>query len=310
MGLRNVRSYDPRSKVIETMFNTFQRFMDRMPGFVGRDQRTDLGEAIKKRIACLRAKHPEHHPREFFPHISQLADQVKTAMENQNHEPQDGKLLRGYSPLEVWAEHAPELRAIPDSAKWLYRSAMNVSKVTSNGVRVTLGSGPKQLVYYYDNPEILVPRQGTKVIIHWNHGNPEADAVLRDANSRKFLCVAKFVKPLSRFGATDEQLGAEAARKKAAMLYARTEMRAIQPDLARQTRPIPVDADAVQTGARLTEAAARQDEIDNGRARLRRAVTSVELTEQDRSSLRSGALASAAEISPGEIHDLLASDNP
>lgn len=255
LGLRNVRSFDPRSKIIETQFNTFQRFMDRMPGWAGRDQRTQLGEAIKKRMALLRVKNPEHHPREWFPHVSQLADAVKTAMENQNHERQDGKLLRGLSPLELWAEHNPQLRSIPDSAKWLYRSAMNVSKVTSNGVRITRGSGPKQVVYFYDNPALLVPRQGQNVIVHWTDDNPESDACLRDARTRAFIGMAKYVKPLDRFKATDEELTAEARRKQAALHYARTEMRAIQPDLVRETVPIPVDAGAAEIGERLAVAA-------------------------------------------------------
>jgi hypothetical protein len=251
LGLRNVRSFDPRSKIIETQFNTFQRFMDRMPGWAGRDQRTQIGEAIKKRMALLRVKNPEHHPREWFPHVSQLADQVKLAMENQNHERQDGKLLRGLSPLELWAEHNPQLRSIPDSAKWLYRSAMNVSKVTSNGVRITRGSGPKQVVYFYDNPALLVPRQGQNVIVHWNDGNPEADACLRDARTRAFIGMAKYVKPLDRFNAKDEELSAEARRKQAALHYARTEMRAIQPELVRETVPMSVDVAVLDIGARL-----------------------------------------------------------
>jgi hypothetical protein len=255
LGLRNVRSFDPRSKIIETMFNTFQRHMDRMPGWAGRDQRTQMGEVIKKRVSLLRAKYPAHHPREFFPHISQLADQVKAAMETQNHERQDGKLLRGLSPLELWAEHAPQLRSIPDGAKWLYRSAVNVSKVTSNGVRITRGSGPKMEVYYYDAPEILVPRQGQNVIVHWNDSSPESDACLRDAKTRAFIGLAKYVKPLARFTATNTELAGESRRKQAALHYARTEMRAMQPDLVRETVPIPVGAGAVDFGDKLAEAA-------------------------------------------------------
>ena len=261
LGLRNVRSYDPRSKIIETMFDKLQHHMDRCPGFAGRDQRQDMSEAIKKRVALLRVKNPVHHPREFFPHVSQLADQVKMAMENMNHEKQDGKLLRGLSPLEMWAEHNPQLRSIPDEAKWLYRSAMNVSKVTSNGVRISRGSGPKQEVFYFDNPAVLVPLQGRQVIVYWNDSNPDADAILRlpmPGSAPKFLCVAKRVQPLQRFTATPEQLSSEAKRKNAAMRYARTELRSIQPELVRASRPIPVDSETVRMGAAIAEATERQ----------------------------------------------------
>ena len=266
LGLRNVRSFDPRSKIIETMFNTFQHHMDRMPGFAGRDQRRDMGEDIKKRVALLRVKFPEHHPREWFPHISQLADAIKTAMENQNHERQDGKLLRGLSPLEMWAEHNPQLRSIPDSAKWLYRSAMNVSKVTANGLRITRGSGPKMEVFYYDAPEHLVPLQGRKVIVHWNDANPDADAIVRlpmPGSAPKFVCVAKRVQPLFRFTATPEQLDAEASRKRAALHYARTEMRAIQANLVRATVPVPVGPEIASIGAKIAEAGERAAGLDD-----------------------------------------------
>jgi hypothetical protein len=236
--------------------------MDRMPGFVGRNQRTDLGEAIKKRIALFKVKNPDHHPREFFPHVSQLADQVKLAMENMNHARQDGAVLRGMSPLEKWAEDAPALRSIPDSAKWMYRSAMNVCKVTANGVRVTRGSGPKMMVYYWDNPEVLVPRQGQSVIVHWNDGNPEADAILRDARSRAFLCVARQVRPLARFNATSEELAAEANRKRAALMFARTEARAIQPELVRATVPLAVDQATEIIGGQIVAATARAERAE------------------------------------------------
>jgi len=275
LGLRNVRSYDPRNKIIETEFNQLQYQMDRMPGFVGREQRTDLSDFVKKRLALLRVKNPLHHPKEFFPHISQLAENVKTAMENLNHTRQDGKLLRGLSPLELWAEHNPQLRQVPESARWLYRSAMNVSQVTSNGIRVTVGSGPKMLAYYWDNPEKLVPLQGRKVVIHWNDNNPDSDAVVRlpmPGSAPKFVCIARRVQPLQRFTATPEQLESEAQRKKAAMHYARTEARSIQPNLVRRTSPIPIDSAAEDLSQRINAALTASPSASEGQARAGEAV--------------------------------------
>jgi hypothetical protein len=273
LGLRNVRSFDPRSKIIETCFNTLQHEMDRCPGFAGRDQRQDMSEGIKKRVALLRVKNPVHHPREFFPHVSQLADQVKLAMDNMNHQPQDGKLLRGLSPLELWSQHNPQLRSIPDEAKWLYRSAMNVSAITSNGVRISRGSGPKMEVFYYDNPAVLVPLQGRKVVVYWSDSNPEADAILRlpmPGSAPKFLCVAKYVKPLARFTATRQELSAEAKRKHAALHYARTEMRSIQSEFVRDTVPIPVGSDIAEIGSKIAEASERAGAIDQAAAQSNR----------------------------------------
>ena len=186
-------------------------------------------------------------------------------MENMNHEPQDGKLLRGMSPLELWAEHNPQLRSIPNEAKWLYRSAMSVSKVTSNGVRISRGSGPKMEVFYYDSPAHLVPLQGRKVIVHWNDGNPDADAIVRlpmPGSAPKFLCIASRVQPLQRFTATPEQLSVEAKRKKAAMRFARTELRSIQPELVRASRPILIENETAALGAVIADATERAGAVN------------------------------------------------
>ena len=268
LGLKVFRSFDPRSKIIEGQFNQLQFVMDRFPGFVGRDQRTDLPEVTKKKLALCSGKAPQHHPKEFFPHVSQLADQVKLAMEKLNQERQDGKVLRGMSPLEKWGHDNPKLDEIPDSARWLYRSCMNVVKVTINGVRVTRGSGAKMEVYYYDNPELLVPRQGRKVTVYWNDYNPEADAVI--VENGKFIGIARYVKPLGRFSATREELSAEAQRKQAAMKYARTEIRTMEEHLVRRTTPVPVGPEAVNIGRQITQAAEEATARQKTQAHARR----------------------------------------
>src|SRR5207248_971041 len=72
------------------------------------------------------------------------------------------------------------------------------------------------------------------VVVYWNDHNIEADAVVLTAQRpRRFLGLAKYVQPLSRFGATAEQLDAEAARKKARLHYSRSELRSIQPEMQR-----------------------------------------------------------------------------
>jgi hypothetical protein len=303
LGLENVRSYLPKSKIIEPMFHIIQHEVDRTAGFTGRDARRDQPELTKKHLALLRVKNPVHHPREFFLHMSQRVNEIQTGMENFNNEPQDGKLLRGLSPIQFCMEHKWERRDIPDSAKWLYRSAMNVSRVTSNGVNVSRGSGPKRLVYYWDNPDVLPAVEGRNVIIHWNDGNPEADAILRDAQTRKFICVAKSVPAISRFHATPEQLAAEGKRK--SMHYARTEMRAIQPDLVRATRPIPVDDAAVNLGRQIAAASDRQEQTDKSRQTVKRAVAKVELTDSDRQSALRNPHSAIPQMSPQEIAELL-----
>jgi hypothetical protein len=282
LGLSVYRSYDPRSKIIEGMFNQLQWELDAFCGYAGRDQRLQLPEHVKKQLALCKAG--KAHPRQFFHHISELANHVQAACERLNHERQDGKVLKGRSPLEKWAEDAPRLREIPDHAKWLYRSDLSIVTVTSNGIRVTIGSGAKQLVYYYDNPEVLTPWQGPRVKVYWSSKKPDADACvmsITDPNHPKFLCLAKRVLELDRFGATPEQLDAEAARKKAAMHYARTEMRAIQPHLARRTMPVPVDQTTTRTGETIKEAIDRARTKASEKAALDKQIRQTEVTADD-----------------------------
>lgn len=313
LGLKVWRSYDPRSKgMLEGAFNQLQFAMDAFPGYAGRDQRQQLPEAVKKQLALCNPnlkKGPTHHPREFFPHLSQLADHVQATMEKFNHERQDGQILRGESPLELWAAHAPQLTAIPDSAKWLYRSAMSLVKVTRNGVRVTQGSGAKQQVYYYDAPELLTSRQGMKVAVYWNDHNPDADAAI--VLNGTFLGMAKRVQALNRFTATDSELAAEAQRKAAGLHFARTEMRALQPELARNHKNlIPVDTGANRIGEEIAAAADRAGEQDRTRASNARRVRATELTDEDRQAAVSNqrSVVSEDQFSADEVSALFASE--
>jgi hypothetical protein len=272
LGIEIFRSYDPRSKIIETCFNQFQYAMDNFPGYAGRDQRHDLPEKLKRQLAWLNAKHPIHHPSEFLPHLKQLTGHIDGAFGSLNQERNDGMVLRGAAPLEKWMEESGGLRKIPESAKWLYRSAMNVSEVTKNGVRISTGTGKKRLTHYYDNPALLTPLRGQKVVVYWNDRNIEADAcVMAGVNgSRKFIGMAQYVTPLGRFSATDEQLDAESQRKKAAMHYSRTELRAIQPDMKRTAAPLATDGACREIGNQITQASDRAIEKEAEKTDLNR----------------------------------------
>jgi hypothetical protein len=79
----------------------------------------------------------------------------------------------------------------------------------------------------------------------------------------KFVCVAKRVQPLFRFSATPQQLDAEARRKREALHYARTEMRAMQPNLVRETVPVRVDPETADIGAKIAAAGERAASVDD-----------------------------------------------
>jgi len=270
LGLKMRRSYDPRSKHIEMMFNHFQTEVDRVTGYAGRDQRKQLPEAVKKQVALCKGGH--NHPREFFLHISQYATHCQDVMASMNHERREGQILKGESALEKWANDNPQLRAIPPECRWMYRSDRNIVQVTKNGLRITQGSGAKQLVHYFDAP-FLVPRKGTKVVVFWNSGNPDADAIVIDHASGRYLGAAPAVPRLGRFSATPAELEAEAKRKQAAMHYARTEMRSIQPELARRHAPVPYDGAAADLGQKIRAATDRAEAQDRTRKSVKQIIT-------------------------------------
>jgi hypothetical protein len=280
LGIELYPSFDPRSKgMIEGWFNIFQRHCDSFPGYAGRDQRTQCPESVKRSLQLIKAG---EHPSSHFPHVKQFADHVQTVMENLNHERQDGQILRGNSPLEQWAADAPRLGVFPDESKWLYRSAISVTTVTRNGVRVTQNSGRKMQVHYFDNPELLVPLQGQKVVVFWNDHNPDADACIclpLKGGRYKFHGLAKRVQPLRAFSASKEELTAEAERKKAAMHYARTELRSIQPELQRNPILVRSDATTHQVATEIREASVRQEEKETQAKASRKRMEQVEVTD-------------------------------
>lgn len=309
LGLEMRRAWDARGKaVIEGAFNQLQHTMDRVPGYAGRDQRHELPEQLKHQLARIAGGHV--HPSAHLLHLSALADHVEAAMTRLNNERNDGQILRGQSPAEKWAGDflAPgrALSAIPDAARWLYRSAMTVAQVTANGVRVCQGSGKKMIVHYYDHPELLVPRQGQRVVVYWNDHHPEADAALLDAATRKFLGMAAYVPRLKRFTASDDELAAEGRRKAAALHFARTEIRAIEPHLQRRARPMPGSTESERTGARLAQAEAAVQAATARKEGVRRAVAKIEVRrhEIEAAAPRPAAPAAAEPIGYDEIQAL------
>lgn len=283
LGLKNFRAYDPRTKgMIEGAFNILQRHVDDFPGYCGRDQRTQLPERVKKALAAVASG---EHPSKYFPHVKAFTDHVQTVMENLNNERQDGQILGGDSPIEKWAEHNPERRMLPDETKWLYRSAMSVTQVTANGARVTQGSGKKQQVYYFDNPNLLEPLKGQKVVVFWNDHNPEADACIclpLPGGHYKFHGLAKYVQKLPAFTASPEQLKAEAERKAGHIHYARTELRSIQPELQRDPILIRSDAPTNKVASEIAAADERVRAEERSAARSRRRIQQVEVSDHAR----------------------------
>lgn len=293
LGLEVFHARTPMAKwEIEGQFHLQQHIMDKVPGYCGRNERTDLPEKTKKLLA--QAERGAVHPSTFLLSLSQFADHVTDALREYSHERQDGKTLRGASPWEKWNDEAPKLRVMKETDRWLYRSALCVTTAKKNGeLKVSQGSGRNQRIFYYHNADLICARAGQEIYVYWNDHNPQADAVLlcgTVTNPHKRICIgtAKYVREISRFNAGPEDIGEAMSRKAAELQYAKTELRSLAPHLERTSVPVVADRTAREIGATIAAASERHEEKQKLEATRQRA---------NQSAARFGARASSP--SPG-----------
>ncbi len=312
LGTKVIHTRTPRGKIIETAFNQLQYAADTCRGFCGRNEREDCPETVKHQLYQVTAGHA--HPREFFLNLKEYTDHLTKVMDNLNHERNDGKILRGRCPNDKWAEDAPQLQAIPDKAKWMYRASYRVLAVTQNGVRVTVGSGKYQTHYTYSNPALEIQR-GRRVVVFWNDYDPDTDAVIytiKDGRQYKLICVASRVRELPKFGATEAQTAADATRKKLQAQVARTEARSLAPFLQRTAPLAPEAAPATEAvGEQIAAARAASEAKTATRQRVQRDVNAAarDITPEDTAAALEAPAPRTEEFSADEISQLFGDSN-
>lgn len=315
LGVKVIHTRSPRGKIIEGAFNTLQHAMDNVKGYAGRMEMKDCPEITKQNLALVRAGHA--HPRAHFMHVNEFSNHVAGVMQALNNERADGKMNRGEAPADLWAD-ASERQMMPDDYKWLYRSSFRIVEVTRNGCRISTGSGKFQTNYTYSNPA-LEQHRGRRVVCFWNEHDPETDAViytLKNGRQDKMICVASRVQMVDRFGATDDQMRAEATRKKLSQQLAVAESRKLAPYLHRRTAPERSYAPS-EISAQIAKARAAAAEKNAAAARSRRDVASAgrDVTPADLASAletqdSSPATQDAERFSADEIANIFESDAP
>jgi len=309
LGCKVIHTRTPRGKIIETAFNSLQHAADNCPGFCGRMEMKDCPESVKKQI--YDCEHGHSHPREHFLHISQYTDHLAGVMKALNEERNDGKILRGQSPFEKWtAEFPQDRKALPDSSKWLYRSAYSIREVTRNGVRVTIGTGKFQTAYTYSAPELEIHR-GRRVVIWWNDYDPDTSAViysLRSGRPDKLICVAPRVHEIPRFGANQDQMRAETTRKSMARQLAVTQSRALAPYLRRTMTPEPAPAAAHPIAAQIQRARARREQAVATQRQIQREVNRAAVDASDVAAILEIRRDTTEAVSQDEITELFRTD--
>jgi hypothetical protein len=265
MGLRNRgfkmelrHANTPQGKLIEGCFNIIQQSQRNLPGFVGFNEREYGQEKLQTLVGQV--KRGLVHPREHFFSIEQWKAALDRSVEQYMHEPQNGKLLQGKSPAEMFADHQP-LRRLPENARFLLSSHRIRTTVKPDGIGITIRG---QRRFYYN--EALGPWRGRTVFAWYNIEEPDLLTV-SDLEMKEVITVRHFELPA--FDASNEQL-AEAHRvRRGFMKSARNEFDNIQHPVRKAIqRDDVLDEDAMALGNHIRRQTGQFQEDKAAHSRL------------------------------------------
>ncbi|HEY3863776.1 MAG TPA: hypothetical protein VGO59_18015 [Verrucomicrobiae bacterium] len=193
----------PGAKLIELVFNLLQQDMRNLPGFVGFNERSYNQEKMQKLIGQVRRGAVD--PRGKFLSQEQICRAFDAAFESYMHEPQNGELLKGLSPAEMYAGHKP-LRKLSDDQRFLLASHRQRVKVECDGINLTI-RGKKR---GFHSAELARLYLGSYVHAWYNVETPDLLTVT-DLDMKNPITIRREVIPA--FNASKEELsGAHRAR--------------------------------------------------------------------------------------------------
>ena len=245
-GIKFQHRTTPRGKVIERVIGLLQNQMERLPGYVGRDERHDRFERVQDQIRDIESG--REHPSKFFLSKADLLAHLDALILRYNHERQDGE-LKG-SPIECWNTHLlPEGTVnLGEKARFLLAHHKKPVKVQSRGIRLptSLGGG----LYYNE----YTGRFAGETMLAWiNPDEPEAIA-LTSLDRRNGPYIIDRADPLPPIGASADQLAKVQAQIDAHNNYTRTQYRVIQDHLVRrQFRKLLIDNSTAQLSKRFDQ---------------------------------------------------------
>ncbi len=250
LGCKVLQATTPNAKVIEGLFEHLQREMQRLPGYRGRNATVEKFEALESDVR--KCRNGQCHPRDIgLLHISQMAGELDRIAHKWNHSRNDGKVCKGRTPAEAWAEKLPEggLQAVPQEAAYMLYANLARVKVTRNGLRVDHGGES----FRWDHPESLTRLQGQEVFVWYTPEYGEVATVT--TRERQFICHVKRLEQLHPIHATKEELQGEAQRKGTRLKLIRTEYRQLVPSMPSHRRHvIPCDDATARLNEKINDA--------------------------------------------------------
>jgi hypothetical protein len=264
-GIRFQHAQWPRGKVIERVFSTVQSQMERLPGYVGRDERTDRFERVQAQIR--KCESGQEHPSKFLFSKQEWELELGKIFQKSNAVRQEGKMLAGLSPLEGWNQFQSSEGQVHlgDKARYLLAHHKLKLKVRPNGItlRPSLGGGNYcgEFTGRFAGEDMLV----------WVNPEDLGQIALTSLDRKLGPFVVPQLQDLPAIGATNEQFARSKKQIAAHNDYAKTAYRLVAPHLAvhKFRALLNVDQRTVEIGETL------QSGVDAAQAARRKATASV-----------------------------------
>lgn len=251
----------PQGKLIEGCFNILEQNQRDFVGFVGFNERDYGQEKMQTNIG--RVRRGLVHPSELgLMSQDQMCAAIDASLEAYMHEPQNGDLLRGASPAEIFAAHKP-LRRLPDDARFLLSTHRVRATVKPNGIGIEI-RGKRRFFYSRELGQFT----GRPVFAWFNIEQPDLLTV-SDLEMKTFLTVKRTELPA--FDATKEQLAQAHRERSGFMRHAKDRVDAIQhPNRKCIVRDDVIDADAQALGSHIRRETEQFEEEKSEHDRLLR----------------------------------------
>jgi hypothetical protein len=187
----------PRAKTIEGLIRILQERMRSIPGFVGFNERTDRRERVQATLN--RARRGNEHALATLPTMDEWRRTVRAVLNDYAHDPQNGKMLDGATPAEMWAEAIDRrpLRRLPVEARFVLATHKQPVRVRQEGIVITIRG--QKFLYANENTGQLI---GRDVLAYYNVECPEV-LTCCDMKRQNFFSAKRIELPA--MSATDEQ---------------------------------------------------------------------------------------------------------
>jgi hypothetical protein len=140
LGVKFIHARLPRSKLVERVLGILQSQMEHEPGYCGRNEQTDKFERLQRNLQLARAGHIKFE--DFLLHRDVWVHRLTEICDEYNSERQDGRLLGGLTPRELWDtkfDFNQPLVRLGDDMRYILANHRRPLRVTKNGLCVQVG---------------------------------------------------------------------------------------------------------------------------------------------------------------------------